>query len=70
MSGSGQQSVALGLADGLAHMVPKLKALYGDKVRLLPLGRKRSLFQRLGLSLTDETLGAVEDRALWARYGL
>jgi hypothetical protein len=34
------------------------------------LGRKRSLFQRFGLSLVDETLGAVEDRALWARYGL
>lgn len=66
----GQQSVDLGLTDGVAHMVPKLKQLYGDKVKLLPLGRKRSLFQRLGLSLVDETLGAVEDRALWARYGL
>ena len=66
----GQQAVDLGLVDGVAHMVPKLKALYGDKVRLLPLGRKRSLFQRMGLSLADETLGAIEDRALWARYGL
>jgi hypothetical protein len=66
----GQQSVDLGLTDGVAHLVPKLKALYGDKVKLLPLGRKRSLFQRFGLSLVDETLGAVEDRALWARYGL
>ena len=67
---TGQQSVDLGLTDGVAHMVPKLKALYGDKVKLIPFGRKRSLFQRLGLSLMDETLGAVEDRALWARYGL
>lgn len=67
---TGQQAVDLGLADGVAHMVPKLKQLYGDKVKLLPLGRRRGLFQRLGLSLIDETLGAVEDRALWARYGL
>lgn len=66
----GQQSVDLGLTDGVAHLVPKLKSLYGDKVKLIPLGRKRSLFQRLGLSVVDETLGAVEDRALWARYGL
>lgn len=66
----GQQAVDLGLVDGVAHHVPKLKSLYGDKVRLVPLGRKRSLFQRFGLSLADETLGAVEDRALWARYGL
>jgi signal peptide peptidase SppA len=66
----GQGSVDVGLTDGVAHAVPKLKALYGDKAKLLPLGRKRSLFQRFGLSLADETLGAVEDRALWARYGL
>jgi serine protease SohB len=66
----GQRSVDVGLTDGVAHLVPKLKELYGDKVRLVPLGRKRSLFQRFGLSLVDETLGAVEDRALWARYGL
>ena len=66
----GQQSVDLGLADGVAHLVPKLKELYGAKVKLLPHGRKRSLLQRLGLSLADETLGVLEDRALWARYGL
>lgn len=66
----GDQSVRLGLTDGLGHPVPMLKEWYGDKVRLVPLGRRRSLFQRLGLSLADETLGAVEDRALWARYGL
>jgi serine protease SohB len=66
----GQQAVDLGLVDGVDHMVPKLKALYGDKVKLVPYGRKRSLMQRLGLAMVDQTLGAVEDRALWARYGL
>jgi serine protease SohB len=66
----GQQAVDLGLVDGVAHMVPKLKTLYGDKVKLVPYGRKRSLMQRLGLAVVDQTLGAVEDRALWARYGL
>jgi len=66
----GRQAVDLGLVDGVAHLVPKLKALYGAKVRLVPYGRRRSLFQRLGLSVVDQTLGALEDRALWARYGL
>ena len=66
----GQQAVDLGLVDGQGHIVPKLKALYGEKVRLLPYGRKRSLFQRLGLSIFDQTLDALEDKALWARYGL
>ena len=66
----GRLAAEVGLVDGVAHVVPKLKALYGDKVRLVPLGRKRSLMQRFGLALVDQTLGAVEDRALWARYGL
>jgi signal peptide peptidase SppA len=66
----GAQAVQLGLADGIGHIVPKLKELYGDKVKLVPFGRKRSLFQRLGLSIADETFAALEDRALWARYGL
>jgi signal peptide peptidase SppA len=66
----GRQAVDLGLVDGVAHMVPKLKQLYGDKVKLVPFGRKRSLMQRLGMAMVDQTLGAVEDRALWARYGL
>lgn len=66
----GRQAVDLGLVDGVAHLVPKLKAMYGDKVKLVPFGRKRSLMQRLGMAMVDQTLGAVEDRALWARYGL
>lgn len=66
----GQRAVAVGLADGIAHPVPKLKQLYGDKVRLVPLGIKRSLFQRFGLAATDAVIGSVEERALWARYGL
>jgi serine protease SohB len=66
----GQAAVDVGLADGMAHLKPKLMDLYGPKVRLVPYGQKRSLAQRLGLSVVDSTLAAVEDRAMWARYGL
>ena len=66
----GQGSVDLGLADGLAHLEPKMKELYGDKVRLQPYGQKRSLFQRLGLNIAGDALASIEERALWARYGL
>lgn len=66
----GQRAVDLGIADGVAHLVPKLKALYGDKVRLVPLGQKRGLLSRFGLGLAEDALAAVEERALWARYGL
>ena len=66
----GGQSVDLGLADGVAHLIPKMKELFGDKVRLVPFGPKRSMFQRFGLQLAEDALSLVEDRALWARYGL
>ena len=66
----GQGAVDLGLADGVAHLVPKLKALYGDKVKLVPLGQKRGLLARFGLNVAEDALASVEERALWARYGL
>jgi signal peptide peptidase SppA len=66
----GQAAADLGLVDGLAHVKPKLKELYGEKVRLVPYGQRRSLFQRLGLAVSDLAMGSVEERALWARYGL
>ena len=66
---AGQQAVELGLADGLAHLVPKLKELYGEKVHLVPHGQKKSLLSRFGLNLAEDTLSAIEERALWAQYG-
>ncbi len=66
----GARAVELGLADGVAHLKPKLQALYGDKVRLLPLSPKRGLLARFGLAAADTALSTLEERALWARYGL
>ncbi len=67
---AGQGAVDLGLVDGIGHLVPTMKQLYGDKVRLVPYGQRRSLAQRFGLSIVDDALNSVEERALWARYGL
>jgi len=73
----GQAAVDLGLADGVAHLVPKLKALYGDDVALRVLNERRSILQRFGLntgalgaSLAAGVISEAEDRALWARYGM
>ncbi|MEM7598410.1 MAG: S49 family peptidase [Pseudomonadota bacterium] len=66
----GQQAIDLGLADGIGHAVPKLKELYGDKVRFAKYGRKRGLFQRFGATLIDDAMGAIEERAAYARFGL
>jgi serine protease SohB len=66
----GQKAVDLGLADGVAHLVPKLKELYGEKVRLYPLGQKRGLLSRFGLTLTEDLLMTVEERLMRAHYGM
>jgi serine protease SohB len=66
----GAQAVEVGLADGVDHMLPRLRALYGDKVALVPYGPRRGILRRFGLSLVEDGVAAVEERALWARYGL
>lgn len=66
----GQQAVDLGLADGIGHLVPKMKQIYGDKVRFAVHGQKRSLLSRFGLNLAEDALQVIEERALWAQHGL
>ncbi|OCX66582.1 multidrug transporter [Thioclava sp. SK-1] len=77
---TGRQALAenTGLIDGIAHAVPKLKELYGDKVQFTVHTQKKSLFRRfgaqlgsnLGAQVAGTVLDAAQERALWARYGL
>lgn len=70
----GRAAQAVGLVDGIGTLEPWLKARYGDKVRLMPLARRRGWMPRIALRLgadaVEETLGALDDRAHWARFGL
>lgn len=66
----GRNAMEPGLVDGVGHLLPKLKELYGDKVRLAPYGIKRSIFQRFSGRILNDTLDQFEERALWARFGL
>ena len=81
---TGRTAVSLGLADGLGDLRGLLRARFGDKVRLRPVGMRRSLLSFMGgggatraaqagnwaATLPETALGAAEERALWARYGL
>ncbi|WP_417808450.1 S49 family peptidase [Thioclava sp.] len=77
---TGRQALAeqTGLIDGIAHAVPKLKELYGDKVRTLAYAPRRSIFSRfgaqfgaeIGMGASGALIDTAEERALWARYGL
>lgn len=60
----------LGLIDGIGHAETKLKELYGDKVRLVRYGRKKPLLARFGAQIVNDGIGALEERAEYARYGL
>jgi signal peptide peptidase SppA len=66
----GGSAVELGLADGLGHLVPTLKARFGDKLRLRGYGMRRPFLARFGLSLGDALITQAQERALFARYGL
>ena len=66
----GRRAVELGLADGIGHLLPKLKERFGEKVRLQQLRRRRPLLGRLGVQLVESGLAAIEERAAFARFGL
>lgn len=68
---AGRKAVEMGLADGIGHAVPRLKQLYGEKARLVLMGRRKGLLSRFGLQAGVGALAEVaEERALWSRIGL
>jgi serine protease SohB len=82
---TGKRALELGLIDGIGHLRDVLRDRYGKKVRMPLVGERRGfnpLRRLLGLRLgadADATLGgtfaegaltAIEDRALWSRFGL
>ncbi|WP_308915808.1 S49 family peptidase [Jannaschia sp. LMIT008] len=70
----GDEGVAAGLVDGVAHMAPKLKELYGEDIRFRVLARRRPLLARLMPGIAAEAAEAashvVREHAMRARYGL
>jgi len=66
----GAAAVEAGIADGVGHLVPKMKERFGDKVRFATYGPKRSLFRRLGAHVVGDALDGLKERAAYARLGL
>ncbi|HKK97886.1 MAG TPA: S49 family peptidase [Marivita sp.] len=66
----GQNAVDVGLADKVGHLVPTMKDRFGDKVKFRRYEQRRPLLSRFGAALTSDALGAIEERAEFARYGL
>lgn len=66
----GDKAREVGLVDGVAHVVPKMKELFGDKVRFQAYGQKRSILSRFGGQVISDAASRLDDRALWSRFGL
>ncbi|PIE10154.1 MAG: S49 family peptidase [Rhodobacterales bacterium] len=66
----GARAVELGLADGLGHMVPHMKARYGKKVRFREFKPSRGWMARLTRAGLEEAAFGIEERAAFARFGL
>lgn len=80
---AGQKAIDLGLADAIGDMLSSLKSRYGENVKLKLIEPKKGLFGRrqsgvssglisanIAAQFVDGTLAALEERALWSRYGL
>lgn len=65
---TGREAVELGLADGIAHLVPKMRELYGSKIRFLTYGQRVPLLRRFGIS-ADDVIHSIEERAAFSRFG-
>ena len=65
----GHEAKDVGLIDEIGHLAPTMKAKFGDKTRFRVVAPKRGLFQRLGGPGVEDIAFALEERAMWARYG-
>lgn len=66
----GDEAMPTGLIDGVGHLVPKMKEVFGDKVVLKPYAQRKPLLSRFGAQIVGDAMAEVEDRAAFARFGL
>jgi signal peptide peptidase SppA len=79
---TGRKAVTLGVADSIGDLRTVLRQRFGEDVQTPLIGPERSLFGRVrpgialkerlfgDVGLADEMISALEERALWSRYGL
>ena len=66
----GSKALETGLIDGVGHLVPRMKEIFGDKVQLRPYRQPRPFLGRLGAQLAGDAMSEVEDRAAFSRFGI
>lgn len=66
----GSQAIEPGLVEGVGHLVPKMKEVFGDKVKFKIFAQKRPFLARFGARVTGDAIAEIEDRAAFARFGV
>ena len=66
----GERAIEKGLVDGVGHIVPKMKEIFGKRTRFAVYRQRRPLFSRLGAQMVGGAVGELESRAEYARFGL
>ena len=66
----GQSAIDDGIADQIGHLVPVMQERYGEDVKFIKYGPKRSILQRFGAQIMGEAMASVEERTEYARFGL
>ncbi|PZX15839.1 serine protease SohB [Palleronia aestuarii] len=66
----GERAKAIGLVDGIGHMVPVMKARFGEKTRFVTYKQRRPFLSRFGAALGGAAIGSLEERVAYARFGL
>ncbi|MCH2547579.1 MAG: S49 family peptidase [Alphaproteobacteria bacterium] len=73
---SGKQAMEMGLVDGLGDVDSVMREKYGDKVKLHYIKPSKSFIAGLFSSkftanhIVSDALSTVEERGIWARFGL
>ncbi|MEL7106941.1 MAG: S49 family peptidase [Pseudomonadota bacterium] len=66
----GGKAIDQGLVDGVGHIVPKMKEIFGKRTRFAVYRQRRPLLSRFGAQMLDGVVGEFETRAAYARFGL
>lgn len=66
----GASAIPTGLVDGVGHLVPKMKEIFGDDVQLRPYRQRRPVLGRFGARMMGDAVAEIEQRAAFSRFGL
>ncbi|WP_147126107.1 S49 family peptidase [Shimia ponticola] len=66
----GASGIDVGLADGVGHVVPKMKEIFGKKTKFKVYQQRKPLLSRIGARVLGDVSHSIEERAAYAQFGL